>query len=260
MPTLTVRAGDNGTIIPSSQVTEIIPGESVVLQAYPHEGYRVRSVIVNGMEKGSLKKIRLDNVLADSTVEVTFAKNLVNRVSVCVLENGVDPHKPKSSTANHGISVSFKVDMPRPEIKANMSVLLYNASNSLRFGIDYDRTLVADYSTVFPSRPSKFQNQHVAPAATASSITVSMRLRGESVEVLAVDNEGFQVLHHSGKLFSGEGSMLMDGWLVAVDGAVEGDYDYPFDISDFCVESDGKKPLTLVGHRSSPTRVIDVMG
>lgn len=257
MPTLIVRAGENGIVLPNVKTTEIIQGETVVLQAYPDSGYRVKNVVVNGMDKGSLKKIRLGNFSNDTTVEVVFAKNMVNKMSMAVLENGVEPGKKLH--AKNGITVSFSVGFPEEPVSANMAVILYNASNSLRFGLNHDGSAYSSFTTVNPAGPSKLENQQVTGRLECQMLYVTMHLYGEVVTILVKDQDGFSVLAHTGKLFYGDGAMLSDGWLVTVDGSVAGDYDYPFDIQDFSVVADGKRPVTMVGNRKESSAIQELM-
>jgi len=71
--TVTASAGSNGGISPAGTV-EVNYGDSQVFTITPNAGYRVASVVVDGVSQGSITRYTFTNVTAAHTISATFVK------------------------------------------------------------------------------------------------------------------------------------------------------------------------------------------
>ena len=72
-PVITAKAGANGTITPSGNVT-VKAGADQAFAIQPNSGYTVSKVLVDGTDVGAVTSYTFKNVTANHTIEVVFAK------------------------------------------------------------------------------------------------------------------------------------------------------------------------------------------
>ena len=72
-PVITAKAGANGTITPSGNVT-VKAGADQAFAIQPNSGYTVSKVLVDGTDVGAVTSYAFKNVTANHTIEVVFAK------------------------------------------------------------------------------------------------------------------------------------------------------------------------------------------
>jgi uncharacterized repeat protein (TIGR02543 family) len=70
--TIEASAGDGGTISPSGSVS-VNHGDSITFKISPTEGYHITDVIVDGKSVGAVTSYTFTNVIADHTIEASFA-------------------------------------------------------------------------------------------------------------------------------------------------------------------------------------------
>ena len=68
---LASSAGEGGTISPTVRVAK---GANVTFYITPHNGYRIKDVIVNGQSQGAVSSFTFNDVQANGTISVTFEK------------------------------------------------------------------------------------------------------------------------------------------------------------------------------------------
>ncbi len=71
-PSITAVAGMNGSIIPSGAVT-VGAGSSQVFTITPNDGYRVKSVVVDGVDQGTIASYIFQNVTGNHNISASFA-------------------------------------------------------------------------------------------------------------------------------------------------------------------------------------------
>jgi len=79
--TITALAGSGGSISPSGAVT-VKSGDSVTFTITPNSGYAISDVKVDGKSVGAVTSYTFTNVLANHTIEATFAKQSTQTVIV----------------------------------------------------------------------------------------------------------------------------------------------------------------------------------
>lgn len=72
-PVITAKAGANGTITPSGNVT-VKAGADQAFAIQPNSGYTVSKVLVDGTDVGAVTSYTFKNVTANHTIEAVFAK------------------------------------------------------------------------------------------------------------------------------------------------------------------------------------------
>lgn len=72
-PVITAKAGANGTITPSGNVT-VKAGVDQAFAIQPNSGYTVSKVLVDGTDVGAVTSYTFKNVTANHTIEAVFAK------------------------------------------------------------------------------------------------------------------------------------------------------------------------------------------
>ena len=70
--TINASTGSNGSIAPAGSVS-VNHGASTIYTIAPHTGYQVANVRVDGVSKGAVDSYRFDNVVANHTINATFA-------------------------------------------------------------------------------------------------------------------------------------------------------------------------------------------
>ena len=80
---LASSAGEGGTISPTVRVAK---GANVTFYITPHNGYRIKDVIVNGQSQGAVSSFTFNDVQANGTISVTFEKT-----------GGTDPAQPPTT-------------------------------------------------------------------------------------------------------------------------------------------------------------------
>lgn len=72
-PVITAKAGANGTITPSGNVT-VKAGADQAFAIQPNSGYTVSKVLIDGTDVGAVTSYTFKNVTANHTIEAVFAK------------------------------------------------------------------------------------------------------------------------------------------------------------------------------------------
>ena len=247
MPTIRISAGDNGMVLPGKGALTVSQGETITLQAYPNEGYRVKEVLIDGQRKSARRQIVLKSVVEDTEVSVSFCRSMVNSLSKYTLSNLVDHSKPEGSAGRIGITVAFRLKMPADQDPSKVKVSLFNPNNSLFFVLGYDNNVGLGAHTIDPAGPFRREYSTVGSVPGCREYLVSMSVRGATVLSSVVDPDGMPIATMQYCLFKGAGAMLSEGWVVSVDASQEdGRQDYPLDILDFSVVADGKQPLMTI--------------
>ena len=70
--TITVTAGENGTITPGT--TQVYKGDSRTFTITADSGYRISDVLVDGTSVGAVSSYTFENVIGDHTIEATFRR------------------------------------------------------------------------------------------------------------------------------------------------------------------------------------------
>jgi len=103
---ISASAGDHGDIVPVGD-TEVAHGASQVFTIVPDDGYRVASVLVDGIDQGLLTSYTYENIDADHTITAEFAVS-THTITASAGDNGsVSP----SGTAGlfHGGSATYTI-------------------------------------------------------------------------------------------------------------------------------------------------------
>lgn len=147
----TVSATVNGSAISSGDKAS--EGSEVTVTVTPTTGYHIKSVKINGEEKGTNGSYTF-TILADTTINVTMEINTYTVNASC--EGGVSVDSA-SRTANHGSSVTFTLTVPdNATIKVGDTIVngkTYTVSNvtsdtTVKFTTWYNVTVNAGNSTV----------------------------------------------------------------------------------------------------------------
>ncbi len=102
--TITASAGANGTISPSGAVT-VIEGESKAFTITADTGYKISSVIVDGVNKGAISTYMFSNVTGDHTIRAVFTRSSNDND-----DDGGNYSPPATPTPN--ITTDKKPDQP----------------------------------------------------------------------------------------------------------------------------------------------------
>ena len=71
-PTITATAGTGGSISPAGSVS-VNPGDDQDFTISANSGYKIASVKVDGVDKGTISSYKFENVTTDRTIEATFS-------------------------------------------------------------------------------------------------------------------------------------------------------------------------------------------
>ncbi|HUI46112.1 MAG TPA: hypothetical protein VL122_09055, partial [Nitrospirota bacterium] len=105
--TITATAGTNGSIS-SAGTTTVLGGTNLTLTITPNTGYRVSSVVVDGINQGVVTSWGFANVQANHTVSATFTPDVYTITASIVLGNGtITP--AGVTTVNDGGSQNYVV-------------------------------------------------------------------------------------------------------------------------------------------------------
>ncbi|MGL5378464.1 alpha-L-fucosidase [Clostridium sp.] len=110
--TITATAGENGTITPSGTIS-LEEGSSQTFNFTPNAGYKVQDVIVNGVSLGAMDSYTIENIKADTTINVTFTK------------------------INTDVVVSKVTDLKSTEVTNNSAALTWNAPSTSSGLVEY---------------------------------------------------------------------------------------------------------------------------
>ncbi len=103
-PVITASAGSNGTISPSGAVSVPSNG-SQTFTFTPAAGYRVLSVIIDGIASGPSALYRFTNVMGDHTISVTFTPDVFTLTASAYLGGSISPSG--DIVVNRGDSQTF---------------------------------------------------------------------------------------------------------------------------------------------------------
>jgi hypothetical protein len=101
--TIQANSGSNGNITPSGSTT-MYTNSSLRYLFYPDTGYKVDSVIVDGLKIDSLVGYTFSGISSNHTIKVTFSTKTFN-ITVNSVSNGTVT--PQSVTSNYGSSQRF---------------------------------------------------------------------------------------------------------------------------------------------------------
>lgn len=235
MPKIRVTTGDNGKILPEGPLLDVAQGAKLEFRAYPDPGYRVKSLILDGVDKGAAPFLTFDSVDHDREVKAVFCRTYLNRSSKYTLENRVG-----------GIQVKFTMDRnPDSPVGSSIKAILYNSGNSLTAQWDTEKGCELGYSTV-GSVPSTKDTKCISVDIPEGCMhmEVVMQVKGPALSLYINTPDGKQPGTLFGRLYDGAGAHLAEGWVVAVDGVTTSSTgEYSLDITDFGVVADGKRPL-----------------
>jgi hypothetical protein len=105
---ITASAGDNGTISPSGTVT-VNYGANQTFTITPNCGYRVATVLVDGVSVGAITRYTFNNVIANHTISATFTNN--NNTFTITASAGANGTISPSGTVrvNYGRNQTFTI-------------------------------------------------------------------------------------------------------------------------------------------------------
>lgn len=220
--------------MPPGPHIEVGPECPIMLMAYPDPGYRVKSVLVDGFDKGCSPKLSMSTVSADTVVEYQFSRTFMNRTSKYTLVN-----------KDGGIRISFEIERLTAAFESSLRATLFNSNNSLYVKWDSLGSCELGYSSVDPIGPTRLKDaRKVAVPNGTTKLKVSLQLRGAEVSMYVATPDGMHLATVSGCLYTGPASMIQEGWVVAVDGSTsDKEGAYSLDITDFVVTADEKRPL-----------------
>ena len=235
MPRIRVSTGDNGKILPAGPIIDAAPGAKLEFRAYPDPGYRVKSIILDGEDKGSTPILSFDSVDQDREVGVVFCRTYMNRSSKYTLEN-----------RSGGIQIKFVIERnPDSSVASAVKAILYNSSNSLTVQWDTEKGCELTYTTIGSAKSLKDSKSITADIPDGCvRMEVLIQVQGPALSLYVNTPDGKQPGTLFGRLYEGVGAQLAEGWVVAVDGVTSSTTgEYSLDISDFGVVADGKRPL-----------------
>lgn len=130
-PVITAKAGANGTITPSGNVT-VKAGADQAFAIQPNSGYTVSKVLVDGTDVGAVTSYTFKNVTANHTIEAVFAKVEAKPTNPFVdVAEGTYYYDPVLWAVANGITSGVDATHFEPEVtctRAHAVTFLWRAS------------------------------------------------------------------------------------------------------------------------------------
>ena len=104
--TISASAGTGGTISPSGSVN-VTYGESKVFTVTPSTGYKIKNIVVDGVNKGAINSFTFSNVTGAHSISATFEKKTYAITAIAGTGGSISPSG--AVTVEHGASKAFSI-------------------------------------------------------------------------------------------------------------------------------------------------------
>jgi len=143
--TIAATAGQGGTIAPAGFV-QVNEGDSQTFTITAEAGYHIADVLVDGISQGALTGYTFSDVIANHTIEPSFAINTYTLIITAV--NGSVTKTPDQPEYEHGTPVTLQAIADSGYHFLNWSGALSGNENPVTITIDSDISITANFAIV----------------------------------------------------------------------------------------------------------------